>query len=123
MKIDLTKLSLRELITLGGQDFYKAITSQNDIMLYLQQVCNKVCEENGICTFPTLSTKNLRPEYMGITLIDNIYINSKFLNLFEIFKALKNSHFIFMLLITVIHETRHFLQYKNEYAKRASKRK
>lgn len=113
MKIDLTKLSLRELITLGGQDFYKAITSQNDIMLYLQQVCNKVCEENGICTFPTLSTKNLQPDYMGITLIDNIYINSKLLNLFEIFKGLKNSHYIFMLLITVIHETRHFLQYKN----------
>lgn len=51
MKIDLTKLSLRELITLGGQDFYKAITSQNDIMLYLQQVCNKVCEEMVLAPF------------------------------------------------------------------------
>lgn len=110
MTIDLSKLDLKQLIALGGRDFYKFVQNKQDLMTYLNEVCMRVCQENGLTVSPQLSIVDLQGETMGISLLNNIGINAKLLNCFDIFKMLNNTHYVFMLISTVIHETRHFLQ-------------
>lgn len=113
MTIDLSNLNLKELIALGGRDFYKTVTDKQDLMLYLQEVSKRVCEENSVANYPQLSVVNIREDTMGVSFFNNIAINSKLLDCFDMFKMLNNTHYVFMLLSTVIHETRHFLQLGN----------
>lgn len=118
------KYSMDELLKLFNRDFYKNVTSVNELLRYLSALSFKVCEEAGerYPQYKIVDFKNNDVAGKHIYKVANsggklvftnnaIVLNLQYLNKFEHFKKTDNLYYIYTLIDTVLHETRHYIQY------------
>ena len=102
--------SLRKLLKMFNKNFYKTVQDQETFFQYLTEISNAVCRKYGV-----------RNSYVGIDEMetftygrnreDGIFLNESLINAFSKFAKEKNLYYVFNCINTVIHETRHYLQY------------
>lgn len=103
-------VSLRKLLKMFNKNFYKTIQDQETFLQYLTEISNAVCRKYGV-----------RNSYVGIDEMERltfgenreygIFLNESLINAFPKFAKEKNLYYAFQCIDTVIHETRHYLQY------------
>ena len=109
-------MDLNELLALCNENFYEVVTTPQDFFSYLCEISKRVCEEAACDEYPQVKLDNMHNigmYYMGyqipntniIALNENLVID-----FFKEFAWRKNLYYVFMSVVTVIHETRHFLQ-------------
>ena len=106
--------SLDELLSYFGDEFYQFVPTKEDFIWYLTEISHRIIEENGIKQFPQYNFfYNMQKNTMlGSYSAGTIKMNNNLTNGFDYFKEKNNLHYVFKMIDSIIHETRHFLQDK-----------
>lgn len=109
--IDFSRYDLEGLLRLFNKDFYKVIKDERMFFDYLKAISYKICDNFQTVTYPTLKIESIERDVVGRTKsMREIVLNDKYFYAFPLFKKLNNLFFVYEMIITIIHETRHFLQ-------------
>ena len=114
MKI--TDMNFDELCLLvDSEKFYQIINDKEQVELYVNLLHKEYCKENKLKYRPISFTSSISSRTYGYYdyLSDRIFLNEKFLDIYEECKEKGNSYYPFALLTTVIHESRHKWQHLN----------
>ena len=114
--MDVKSLSYNQLLLLAeSNDFYDIICNQQMLGLYIAELHKKYCKENNIKPTKIIYSEFLENNtYGSYNYVDkNIYINKKLLDIFEQCKKDNNSFYPYVLISTIIHESRHLWQHIN----------
>ena len=103
-------VSLRKLLKMFNKNFYRTIQDQETFLQYLTEISNAVCRKYGVrnCYVGIDEMERLT---FGENREDGIFLNESLINAFPKFAKEKNLYYAFQCIDTVIHETRHYLQY------------
>ncbi len=114
----LKNLSLSELLNICNNDFYDIIKNKDEFFEYLKTISHRVCDAYKIQQYPNYKTDNsMRKSCTGLFLIkppQTIALNGNLIEAFDHFKTSKNLYYPFLLIRSIIHETRHYLQHNSD---------
>lgn len=105
--------SLDELLAYFNEDFYKKISTKIEFIHYLEEISRRIIDVNGYREYPEYDFNGDMGNASGTLgkLRNNtITINEKLINAYDFFKEQGNLYYVFQMIDTIIHETRHFLQ-------------
>ena len=116
MKMNINELSYEQLcLLIDSEYFYDFVDSKEKVELYVNLLHRLYCKENNMrassITFINGLSSNTYGYYNPIE--NKIYLNSKFLEVFNNCKENKNVYYPYALLSTIIHESRHKWQHNN----------
>jgi hypothetical protein len=114
--MDIKNLSYDELILLvDSDDFYNIICNEQMVGQYIAELHKKYCKENNIKPTKIIYSELLgNNTYGSYNYVDRgIYINKKLIDIFEQCKNTNNSFYPYILISTIIHESRHLWQHTN----------
>ena len=114
--MDIKNLSYDELILLAdSDDFYNIICNEQKVGQYIAELHKKYCKENNIKPTKIIYSELLENNtYGSYNYVDhNIYINKKLIDIFKQCKNTNNSFYPYVLISTIIHESRHLWQHTN----------
>lgn len=96
-------------------DFYKVVDTREKLEMYTNLLHKGYCKKNNIRANKIKFINGISDSTYGFyyDLEDKIYLNSKFLEVFDRCKENENRYYPYALLATIIHESRHKWQYHN----------
>ena len=114
--MDIKNLSYNELLLLAdSNDFYNIVSDKQMLVEYITQLHKRYCKENNIKSTKIVFSDLLSENTYGCYDYGdhNIYINKKLLDIFEQCKKTNNSYYTYVLVSTIVHESRHLWQHIN----------
>ncbi len=114
--MDIKNLSYNELILLAdSDDFYNIICNPQMLGQYIAELHKKYCKENNVKPTKIIYSELLENNtYGSYNYVDkSVYINKKLIDIFEKCKNTNNSFYPYVLISTIIHESRHLWQHTN----------
>ena len=105
-------MTSKELISSVGNDFYIKHDTPRKMASFLRAISGAICSEYKLAPIEVDFRKSF-PNYYGNYIIKSqkIVLNSYLYNEFEEFKSSKNMYYIFEMLESIVHETRHHIQF------------
>lgn len=104
--------SSKDLICTVDKDFYKEVYSSRQMASFLRDLISAICEENSLSA-PKLKFQKIMPFICGDYRHKKglIILNSFLYQNFDYFKETNNLYYVFKFLESVLHETRHHIQF------------
>jgi len=114
--MNIKDLNYDELLLLAdSDDFYNVICNEQMVGQYIAQLHKMSCKENSVKATKIIYSELLENNtYGSYNYVDhNIYVNKKLIDIFEQCKSTNNSFYPYILISTIVHESRHLWQHRN----------